>query len=463
MNKIVTLFTCSILVLASCGSEKNRVIEVINSVVEMSDFNGYLYVEKGQEVLFKNTIVSPSLNLSVPSDTTKIYLASLTKLLTEIAILKLHQQGEIDLNAPVSAYRSSFKPTFGNLITIDNLLKMSSGLPREISQDTLPYVLFDDRNFAGPFLDSIPDFERSFTPGTNTKYSNLNYWILGAVIEQVTGRNLHDAYNELIFEELDMPNSGIFNTGSSIQKGYVFSNGKWQLDATNYVGRYASGGGYSTITDLITLSNALAKGEFLKPGIRKYLEGSNKKIEVYGSLPSNSNMFIQDFKNNYTIIALNNIGLRDLSAMTKLKTGIESELGVGPTKRSKKVVQVDPVNRLNDSIPIERALKSWISAVESSNAEGIFEAIELASVKGSMSKNDRTWEDLSQLNKTLPNFKALGYRWVNDQPPNGLEVWFGSDADGKLAIRWLLSEKDSSLVENIFIMPDDMTWQGKSY
>lgn len=463
MYRSTILYVFIILLLASCKSEKTLIREVIQNAIEEAEFNGYLFVEKNGEVLFYDTIVSPKLNLDIPNDTTKIYLASLTKLFTEIAILKLHQQGLIDLNAPISAYRNTFKPTFGDSITVLNLLKMSSGLPREINEDRLPNALFDKNTFAGPFLDTIPDFECTFEPGTKTAYSNLNYWLLGGIIEKVTDKNLHDAFVDLTFRELGMRNSGIFNAGSSIQKGYVFSNDAWILDDANYEGRYASGGAYATIEDLIILSKALSEGNFLNPESRKYLESSNNKVEVFGSLPGNSNMYIQDFANNYSIIALNNIGLRDLSMMTKLKTSIEKALGSPLTNRPKKKVALNPVHTLNDSITIENSLKSWIAAVETQNADAIFESIDQVSVKGSMSSADVTWEELSQLNKSLPNFRALGYRWVNDQAPAGLEVWFGSDSEGKLAIRWLLNEEDSTLVENLFIMPDDMTWQGKSY
>ena len=463
MNRILVLSLSITLALNSCQSKEDRLNRAITNAIEKSDFNGYLYVERDGDVLFDKTITSPSLELGKLSDTTKTYLASLTKLLTEVAILKLEQRGEIDLDSSISAFRSNFEPDFGYRISVDNLLKMSSGLPRELSQDTLPYVLFNDRKLAGPFLDSIPDFELSFEPGSTTEYSNLNYWILGAIIEQITDKSLHDAFKELMFDELGMRNTGIFNNLSPIQRGYMFTDNEWNLDTTNYQGRYASGGGYSTGKDLVRLSKALSEGNFLSSKNTEYLASTNHKIEVFGSLPGYSNMFIKDIESDYTIILLNNTGVRDLSDVAELKTNIENELGVSQTKNTRRVVKLDPIHTLNDSLVLEKSLKTWINTVENQNADEIFKAIENASTKGSMDKNDRTWDDLSKLNKTLPNFRALGYRWVKDQNPKGIEVWFGSDSDGKLAIRWILNEQDSTLVENIFIMPEDMTWQGESF
>ncbi len=303
---------------------------------------------------------------------------------------------------------------------------MSSGLPRELSQDTLPYVLFNDRKFAGPFLDSIPDFELSFEPGSTTEYSNLNYWILGAIIEQVTDKSLHDAFKELIFDELGMRNTGIFNNLSPIQRGYMFTDNEWNLDTTNYQGRYASGGGYSTGKDLVRLSKALSEGNFLSSKNTEYLASTNHKIEVFGSLPGYSNMFVKDIESDYTIILLNNTGVRDLSDVAELKTNIENELGVSQTKNTRRVVRLDPIHTLDDSLVLEKSLKTWINTVENQNADEIFKAIENTSAKGSMDKNDRTWDDLGKLNKTLPNFRALGYRWVKDQSKDQRLVGFSA-------------------------------------
>ncbi len=463
MNKTLVPFLVILLMLIACQSKEDQIKEIVQNNVETNEFNGYLHVEMQGKTLYNGAIQSPALSLPRISDSTKVYLASLTKLFTKLAILKLQEQGQIDLYTPISVYRPHLKAGFAQQVKVIDLLNMRSGLPREMTQDSLPFVQWDSNEMAGPFIDALPDFTLSFEPGTKEEYSNLNYWILGAIIEQITGMNLHEAFTQLIFQELNMRHSGLFNSGLAIQKGHAYVNEQWQLDSSDYEGRYASGGCYSTVKDLRLLATTLSEGHFLNPDNRQLLESTANKVEVYGSLPGNSNVFILDFEQHYSIIFLNTVGLRDLSAMTQIKNQIEDALGIDAAKRSKRVVKLNSIEALNDSLLIEKSLKTWISAVETGDTERIYQAIKAASVKGSMSETDRTWEDLSQLNKTLPNFRALGYRWVKDQEPKGLEVWFGSDQKGKLAIRWLFSETDSTLVENLFVMPDDMTWQGNAY
>ncbi|MCE2496559.1 MAG: hypothetical protein J4F31_08285 [Flavobacteriales bacterium] len=217
------------------------------------------------------------------------------------------------------------------------------------------------------------------------------------------------------------------------------------------------------MNDLIALSKALESDSIFSDTVLNRFFGDDGRKEVYGSLPSFSNVFIKDRNKGYTLILLNNTGLRDLMNIPGLVGMIEANLGIEKLEAPRRVVQLEPIGVLSDSITLYRNFAEWIEAVERYGEDEIFQIIDRSSVPGSMAQEDRTRADLSSLNKTLPNFRALGYRWVRDKDPKGIEVWFGSDEEGKIAIRWILSETDSSLVENVFIMPDDITWQGKSY
>ena len=463
MNKSIPLLLALPLLLFSCQSRKDQVNKVVEQNLQESEFNGYLYLEQQNEVLYDQSIQSTAQPLPTITDSSKLYLASLTKLFTQVALIRLHEQQRIDWSAPIVDYRPDFHPDFGRRVTVGDLFKMTSGLPREVFPDSMSFVTLDEQGLAGPYLDTLPDYELAFEPGTREEYSNLNYWLLGGIIENITRQNLHEAFDQLVFAPLGMNNSGLLPSKRSVVKGFIYEEDLWQIDPTDYQGRYASGGCYSTVKDLKTLSKALKGQDFLTPKSKKRLLGSSERIELYGSLPGNSNMYVQDLKEAYTLIALNNLGLIDLAAMTKLKNGLEEALGITTPKRPRKVVKLSPMDHLKDSHEVESALLVWAKTVETGSPEKIFEGIDQASVPGSMNEADPTWAELSRLNKTLPQFRALGYRWVEDQKPEGLEVWFGSDEEGKLAIRWLLSKTDTTQVENLFVMPDDMIWLGKSY
>ncbi len=463
MSRIL-LFAISFITLASCQSKNRKIQEVVQKAVAQSDFNGLLYIEQNGEVLFNGSIRFTESELAMPNEDTPIYLASLSKVFTESAALQLHDNGLINLSSSISDQGVNEHQQFGSLITPHHLLEMRSGLPREFSYgEEFAQVIYDELDRAGPFLDTLPDFELSFTPRSDEEYSNLNYWILGSMIEEVTDANPDRAFYDLIFDRLSMRSSGLVKSDTDVLHGYIFEDGAWAKDDSDYSSRYASGGFYSSMNDLIALSKALESDSIFSDTVLNRFFGDDGRKEVYGSLPSFSNVFIKDRNKGYTLILLNNTGLRDLMDIPGLVGMIEANLGIEKLEAPRRVVQLEPISVLSDSITLYRNFAEWIEAVERYGEDEIFQIIDRSSVPGSMAKEDRTWADLSSLNKTLPNFRALGYRWVRDKDPKGIEVWFGSDEEGKIAIRWILSETDSSLVENVFIMPDDITWQGKSY
>ena len=123
----------------------------------------------------------------------------MTKIPTAIAIMQLQEQGKVDLDEPVEKYLPWFDVIYPSaqspIITIRNLLQHTSGLP-----DTIPamigWVHYDDEtpNQTEIVKKQLPKFNKlKFTPGSKAVYSNLNYLVLGAIIEFVSGQT-YEAY-----------------------------------------------------------------------------------------------------------------------------------------------------------------------------------------------------------------------------------------------------------------------------
>jgi CubicO group peptidase (beta-lactamase class C family) len=138
---------------------------------------------------------------------------SMTKIPTAMAILQLQEQGRLHLADAVTThlpwfeveYPSSARPA----ITIRHLLQHTSGLP-----DTMPamigWVHYDDagRNQTEVVRKHLPTFKKlSFEPGTRGVYSNLNYMLLGAIIEAASG----DTYESYVTDHILQP-LGMFHT-----------------------------------------------------------------------------------------------------------------------------------------------------------------------------------------------------------------------------------------------------------
>lgn len=141
------------------------------------------------------------------SVTTPVVIGSVGKSITALAIRQLVAAGDIDLGAPVSRYVPWFRlggPEGAAAdVTIQSLLDHTSGISTADGQDPrwyVPGVSPDDvvRGLAGVRADR--------TAGTY-EYSNLNYVVLGVVVEAVSGMAYADYVRSHVFEPLDMPDS----------------------------------------------------------------------------------------------------------------------------------------------------------------------------------------------------------------------------------------------------------------
>jgi CubicO group peptidase (beta-lactamase class C family) len=465
MKHIIIAVSCC-LILTACESKKKAVKNIVAKTIDQDEVNGFIHIELNNELLFHSVVSSLDGDLPIPNENSSVHLASLSKIFTEVLILKLVDENKIYLDSSIYFHRKSFKPDFGKIVSVRHLLEMRSGLPRELHADNIEAGLrFDDRGMAGSFLDTIENIELAFYPGSEESYSNLNYWLLGAVVEQVTSKNIEEAARDYIFEPLQMVASGLTSQEIDSIQGYVSYKKDWIKSKLNIKNRYTSGGFYSSIQDLLKLIKALSSENFLSQESKSLLSQNGViNLEVYGSLPSNSNMLIHNEEYGFTMIFLNNIGLKNLSLMTELKSQVEQKLSVAEQGRIRsKKVTISTLNNLRDSIPLEKGLREWIGSIETGNEADIYRSFSKYAVEGAMSATDPTWVELVKKRESLPNFRAVGYRWENNHSPKGIEVWFTCDSVQKIALRWVPSSQDTTKVENLFIMPDDMEWMGEQY
>jgi CubicO group peptidase (beta-lactamase class C family) len=143
---------------------------------------------------------------------------SLTKIPTALAILQLQEQGKLHLTDAVTTHLPWFEVDYPSsarpVITIRHLLQHTSGLP-----DTMPamigWVHYDNeaRNQTEVVRKHLPTFKRlKSEPGTRSAYSNLNYMLLGAIIEAASGRTYESFVTDHILKPLGMSHTGFVYT-----------------------------------------------------------------------------------------------------------------------------------------------------------------------------------------------------------------------------------------------------------
>ena len=139
---------------------------------------------------------------------------STTKIVTAIATMQLVEQGLVDLDDPVSDYLSFFEPKYPSAssepVTVVQLLNHSSGLPDNVPA-VVSWVHLDEEpalDQTGFLQDKLPSYDDlRFEPGSSAVYTNVGYYVLGGLIEQVTGQSYEEYVVEHVLEPLGMTNT----------------------------------------------------------------------------------------------------------------------------------------------------------------------------------------------------------------------------------------------------------------
>ena len=184
---------------------------------------------------------------------TEYRVGSVSKLFTDIGIMRLVEAGKLDLDAPVTRYLPDFHPKnpFGGVITLRELTAHRSGLTRE------PPVgnYFDD---TGPSLAatvaSLNATTLVYKPGTQTKYSNAGIAVLGDVLESTQSESFYPYLERAVLEPMGLTSSAFRPTPALSSR--LATASMWTLDGRRFpaptfqLGMGPCGSMYSTVLDL---------------------------------------------------------------------------------------------------------------------------------------------------------------------------------------------------------------------
>jgi D-alanyl-D-alanine carboxypeptidase len=198
-------------------------------------------------------------------------IASITKTFTATAILQLVDEGKLETSDKLSEWY----PDFPNAekITIDDLLRMRSGIPDFTDEEFMknwyadPTADITARETIERSAEKVDQFE---APGKETAYTNANYVLLQEIVRRVSGEPLGDRIDEGILGPLGMGDS-FYATDDGLPgtlQGYSWDpKGKELRDKTVLNPAVPGGAGamISTLADLRPYAEAVCEGELLEP------------------------------------------------------------------------------------------------------------------------------------------------------------------------------------------------------
>lgn len=272
---------------AVAGDLAEKIDKLVGSYHEDGQFNGSVLVAKAGEVVFKKGFGQANMEWGIPNaPSTKFRLGSITKQFTSMVVVQLVAEGRIDLQEPMTAYLANYRKETGDKVTIHHLLTHTSGIP---SYTGLPGFMRDDaRNpySVDDFVERFCSGDLEFEPGSQFKYNNSGYFLLGAIIEQVTGKKYEHTLRERIFEPLGMNDSGYDRHAPIMERraaGYERVLGVYSNAAYLDMGApYAAGAIYSTVEDMYKWDQALYTDKLLPQRLAKTMYAPFKNNYAYG-------------------------------------------------------------------------------------------------------------------------------------------------------------------------------------
>lgn len=262
----VLLFVFTLNIFAQ--NKAQQIEQLLAKYNEYGQFNGSALVAENGKVIFKKGFGQANMEWDIPNQPdTKFRLGSISKQFTALLIVKLAEEGKLKLDVPITTYLPDYPKENGDKITIHNLLTHTSGIPNYTSA---PNFLKDkSRTPYTPeeFIKTFNKLPLDFKPGEKFSYSNSGYFLLGYIIEKITGKTYEQYLQEIILTPLKMTNTGydhfeviLKNRASGYEK-----NGK-NISNASFIDMsipYAAGSLYSTVEDLYLWDQALYTNKLL--------------------------------------------------------------------------------------------------------------------------------------------------------------------------------------------------------
>lgn len=331
------------LTIASAGDDAaTKVDALVASYQELGMFNGAVLVATNGEIVLSKGYGLANLEWDVPNRAdTKFRLGSITKQFTSMIIMQLVEEGRFSLDAAVAELLPYYRKDTGEKISVHNLLTHTSGLP---NYTALPGFMSDvsrDPFGVEEFVKAYCSGDLEFEPGSEFSYSNSGYFVLGAIIEQVTGETYEQQLKTRILDPLGMRDTGYDHGAEVIERrasGYERTDrGHRNAPYLDMSIPFAAGALYSTVEDLLRWDQALygdtllgetSKKTMFKPFLDEYAygwgvttvpvgpDGASRTIIAHGGgINGFSTLIARVIEDRHLVVLMNNTGGTDLSAI----------------------------------------------------------------------------------------------------------------------------------------------------
>ncbi|MCB0282438.1 MAG: serine hydrolase [Calditrichaeota bacterium] len=255
-----TILILSLFILSACTMSNEQKIDDLLKNYQGQVPGASLIIIKEGKILLKKGYGLANLEHKSPVESNSTFrLASVTKQFTAMCIMILEEQGKLSYDTKLTDIFPDF-PEYGNQITIENILRHTSGLIdyESLLPDTMQGQVLDK-----DVLQLMKEQDSTyFEPGLKYQYSNTGYAVLAMIIEKLSGISFADFLKQNIFGPLAMDNSVAFVKGVSEvphrSYGYAVSDSGFVFrDQSSTSAVLGDGGIYTNVEDMFKWDQAL--------------------------------------------------------------------------------------------------------------------------------------------------------------------------------------------------------------
>jgi CubicO group peptidase (beta-lactamase class C family) len=322
--------------LASPSKPSFEIDTILSSLTRAGKFSGAVLIARDGKILLRKGYGFANLEKRILfTPDTPHHVASISKMFTAMAVLKLRDQNSLKLKTLICTYLEHC-PKIWQALTVEHLLRHTSGIPdyeEKLGLYKKAYLEFMTRSDAAEkILKNARMQKLEFRPGTRFKYSNTGYVLLSSFVERVAKMPFNQAIHDLVIEPAGLKNTKMFEAGmTGISSGYSKA---WKAIPKLALSPPAGDAALiSTLDDLFRwslLMDAREYREVFRPGLGGYGMGwfvdtrfGRKRYIHTGELPGYRTVFIKYPSEKLTIILFSN---QDRSPMEIISRDISAKL-----------------------------------------------------------------------------------------------------------------------------------------
>ena len=327
----------------------------LSARTELGRFSGAVLVAKGDRVLFRKGYGFADIARRAPyTPETRHAAASITKMFTSMAALKLRDSGKMKLDDSVCAHLPAC-PDAWKPATVQHLMRHTSGIPDyedplELGSEKYLAVMTQEGT-SRRLVEEAKKKPLDFPPGSKFRYSNTGYLVLAEIVENAARRPFNDFVTETLLKPAGMNRAGMFdgkNVPEGLAAGYTHPELGWTkllagtpLTAGHLAARprlpftppAGDAGLYATVDDLLAWSRAMDGGalvpkaeadEVFAPGLEGYGYGwfigegwRRRRYRHNAGLPGYTSDFVKFPDEGLTLVFLCNLDRARLSAIVR--------------------------------------------------------------------------------------------------------------------------------------------------